>query len=97
MSEVQFLVYTLNLHVKTRGVHPFEFANAMHAHLLTGWPKITTAASICMRDDQKASLLYTLIQFTLLMVEKACVTQDVTLRFTACNQVRLQDREPSWL
>ena len=41
--------------------------------------------------------VYTLIQCTPLLVEKAGVAPDVTLRFTAHKQVRVQAREPPWL
>ena len=41
--------------------------------------------------------VYTLIQCTLLLVEKAGVAPDVTLRFTAHKQVRVQVREPPLL
>ena len=51
-------------------------------------------STACMRDAQEASQV---LQFTLLLVEKAGVAPDVTLRFTACKQVRVQVREPLWL
>ena len=41
--------------------------------------------------------VYTLIQCTPLLVEKAGVAPDVTLRLTAPKQVSVQLREPPWL
>ena len=40
--------------------------------------------------------IYMLIQCTLLLVEKAGVTPDVTFRITACKQERVQARYPLW-
>ena len=71
------------------GVHLFEFVNAMHVHLLTGWPKIMAG--------KPALYILWVIRFTLLLVEKAGVAPDVAFRFTACKQVRVQVREPPWL
>ena len=41
--------------------------------------------------------IYTLIQCTPLLVEKAGVTPDVTFRITACKQERVQARYPLWI
>ena len=41
--------------------------------------------------------VYTLIQCTPLLVEKAGVTPDVTFRITACKQERVQARYPLWI
>ena len=41
--------------------------------------------------------IYTLIQCTPLLVEKAGVTPDVTFRITACKQERVQVRYPLWI
>ena len=48
------------------------------------------------RSSEKITL-YVFVQCTPLLVEKAGVAPDVTLRFTACKQVRVQVREPPWL
>ena len=54
-------------------------------------------SAACMKYVQKVGLLYTLVQCTPLLVEKACVAPDVTLRFTTNKQVSVQVREPPWL
>ena len=41
--------------------------------------------------------VYTLIQCTPLLVEKAGVAPDVTFRITACKQERVQARYPLWI
>ena len=41
--------------------------------------------------------VYMLIQCTPLLVEKAGVAPDMTLRFTTHKQVSVQVREPPWL
>ena len=41
--------------------------------------------------------VYTLIQCTPLLVEKAGVAPDVTFRLTAHKEVSVQVREPPWL
>ena len=41
--------------------------------------------------------VYTLVQCTPLLVEKAGVAPDMTLRFTTCKQASVQAREPPWL
>ena len=45
----------------------------------------------------KRNAVYTLIQCTTLLVEKAGVVPDMTLRLTACKQVSVQVRQPPWL
>ena len=41
--------------------------------------------------------IYTLIQCTPLLVEKAGVAPDMTFRITACKQERVQARYPLWI
>ena len=41
--------------------------------------------------------VYTLIQCTPLLVEKAGVAPDMTFRITACKQERVQARYPLWI
>ena len=69
-----------------------------HACLLTGWPKITAACHYLLAwgmSRRQAYCVHTCTVYTLL-VDKAAVAPDVTLRFTVCKQVRVQVREPPW-
>ena len=53
-------------------------------------------SAACMRAVWKVGLaVHILIQCTPLLVEKAGVALDVTLRFTACKQVSVQVRQPT--
>ena len=55
-------------------------------------------STACMRDVQKEGLLYTcLYSVHPLLVEKAGVAPDMTLRFTTGKQESVEAREPSWL
>ena len=54
-------------------------------------------SAACMMDVQKVGLLYTcLYNVKPLLVEKAGVAPDMTLRFTAHKQLSVQVREPPW-
>ena len=48
----------------------------------------------CLEGEPDIDML---IQCTPLLVEKAGVVPDVTIRFTLHNQVVIEEREPPWL
>ena len=61
-------------------------------------PKLVSTVA-CLHEGclEGRPAVYTLIQCTPLLVEKADVSPDMTLRFTTCNQVSVQARESPWL
>ena len=64
--------------------------------VLTVW-EIENDSQNQRESCESGPAVYTLIQCTALLVEKAGVAPDVTLRFTAHKQVSVQAREPPWL
>ena len=62
-------------------------------------PKLapTIICPLLLACPEGGPTVYTLIQCTPLLVEKAGVAPDVTLRFTACKEVSVQVGEPPWL
>ena len=59
--------------------------------------KVGTFLSLHERGPEGKPAADTLIQCTPLLVEKAVVSPDVTLRFTMPKHISVQVREPPWL
>ena len=55
--------------------------------------------ALCLHEEclEGGPAVYTLIQCTSILVEKADVAPDMPLKFTTGKQVRMQAREPPWL